>query len=46
MQPIYRFLIQMMLIAILVTLFFSCASKKASCDAYGQVEAIKNTVCK
>ena len=43
MQPIYRFLIQMMLIAILITLFFSCASKKASCDAYGQVEAINNT---
>jgi hypothetical protein len=46
MQPIYRFLIQMMLIAILVTLFFSCASKKANCDAYSQVEAINNTAHK
>lgn len=46
MQPIYRFLMQMLLVGILISLFFSCASKKASCDAYGQVEAIKNTACK
>jgi hypothetical protein len=46
MKPIYRFLIQMMLIAILITLFFSCATKKANCDAYGQVEAINNTAHK
>ena len=45
MQPIYRFLIQMMLIAILITLFFSCASKKANCDAYGQAEIVNTTVC-
>lgn len=46
MQPIYRFLLQMILVGILVTLFFSCASKKASCDAYGQVEATNKTACK
>ena len=46
MQPIYRFLMQMLLVGILISLFFSCASKKANCDAYGQVEAIKNTACK
>lgn len=46
MQPIYRFIMQMILVAILVSLFFSCASKKAKCDAYGQAEVINNTACK
>ena len=46
MQPIYRFLMQMLLVGILISLFFSCASKKANCDAYGQAKAIKNTARK
>lgn len=46
MGPIYRFLLQMLLVVMLIALFFGCASKKASCDAYGQAKTVKNTACK
>jgi hypothetical protein len=46
MGPIIRFFIQMLLVVLLITLFFSCKTHKAGCDAYGQVKQIKNTACK